>query len=190
MLFRAPCPPAARCRRASPAAKRERWPCGGRVVHRNIYAGFLQSNHSIVHDRQRIFRTRIVGSEHDEVAALPRRLAHQRTLGAIAIAAAAEKCDDLAFQVQLLSHKIARQHGKVAKRVVSVRIVHHHREGLAAIHALKAAGNAAEIEDSFCDRLDRTIARIRGSRCCEHIVDIHIADQRRPHGEFPAGVTI
>ena len=57
----------------------------------------LQSNDSIVHDGQRIFGTRVVGSKNDEVAALSRSLAHQRTLGAIAIAAAAKQRDDLAF---------------------------------------------------------------------------------------------
>src|ERR1019366_7065495 len=104
-------------------------------------------------------------------AALARRLAHQRTLRAIAISAAAEKRDDLAFEAGA-SDKIASQRGKVAERVIGVRIIHHHREGLAAIHAFEAPGNTGKVEDSFGDRLGRTIARMTGGRSCEHVINI------------------
>jgi hypothetical protein len=48
----------------------------------------------IVHDGQRIFRARVVAGQHDEIAILRRRLPHQRTLGAVAVAAASEQRDD------------------------------------------------------------------------------------------------
>ena len=55
-----------------------------------FHAGLLQTHQRVVDDGARIFAARIVGSEHDEIAASSRGLAHQRTLGAIAIAAATE----------------------------------------------------------------------------------------------------
>src|SRR5208337_307859 len=87
----------------------------------------------------------------------------------VAIAATSEKGDDLAFETGA-GDKIASQGGEVAERVVRVRIIHDHRKGLAAIHALEAAGNAGEVEDSFCDRLGGTIAGNPGGRSCEHVV--------------------
>src|SRR4029077_20277530 len=108
--------------------------------------------------------------------ATPGSLSHQRTRGATATTATTEKRNDLAFEAGA-AHKIASQRGEVAERIVRVRIIHDHREGLAAIHALEAAGNAGEIEDSFCDRLGGTIAGVTGGRGCEHVVHVHIADQ-------------
>ena len=55
-----------------------------------LHPSLLQPHQRVVDDRERILAARIVGGEHHEIAAPPRRFAHQRTLGAIAIAAAAE----------------------------------------------------------------------------------------------------
>jgi hypothetical protein len=97
----------------------------------------------IVHDGQRIFRARVVGGEHTKSLPFAGGLAHQRALGAIAIASAAEQRDDFAPPAAgAARNKIASQRGEVAERIVGVRVVHNHRERLAAIDALKAPGNA------------------------------------------------
>src|SRR4029077_5511657 len=101
-----------------------------------------------------------------------RSFAHQRTLGAIAVATTAEKRDDLTVEAGA-AHKIASQRGEVAERVVRVRIIHDDRERLPAIHAFEAAGNAREVEDSFCDRLSRTIPGVPGRTSREHVIHVH-----------------
>ena len=93
------------------------------------------AHQGVVHDGQRIFGARIVAGQHHEVAGLGGRLSHQRTLGAVAIAAAAEKRDDA------LGVEAARHRDDVAQRVVGVRVVHHDDERLAFIHALEAPGH-------------------------------------------------
>jgi hypothetical protein len=56
-----------------------------------LRAGSLQADESVVNNRQRIFAPGIVRSKHHKIAAAPGGFAHQRTLGAIAISAAAEQ---------------------------------------------------------------------------------------------------
>ncbi len=152
-------------------------------LHRIFRAGvlrFLQSHHRIVHDRQRILRARIVGSEHHKIAALARRLAHQRTFGSIAIPPAAEKRDDSAFESGA-GHKLPSQRRQIAQRIVRVRVIDDHCERLPTIYPLKPPRNARQIEDSFRNRLCGTIARVPRSRRRQHVVHIHVPNQRRPH---------
>ena len=85
---------------------------------------------------QRIFAARIVGGQHDEIAAASGRLAHQRTLGAVAIAAATEHCDDSGGR-SAARDELAGQGGEIAQRIVGMSIVHDHGERLAAIDALE-----------------------------------------------------
>ena len=115
-------------------------------------------DHGIIDDGQRIFTARIVGSQHHEIAAPARGFAHQRTLGAIAVAAASENRNYSALASGLL-HKFARQRGQVAQRIVGVGIVHNHGERLTAIHALKSPRHAAQVHNSFANRLRRATAR-------------------------------
>ena len=63
---------------------------------------------------QRIFAARIIGGQHHEIAASSRSLAHQRTLGAIAIAAAAENRDHSVL-FRLASHKLRANAVKLRK---------------------------------------------------------------------------
>ena len=103
----------------------------------------------------------------DEIAAAPGGFAHQRTLGTIAIAAAAEDGDHLAAAAR---NEFAGERGEVAQRVVGVGVVHDHGEGLAGVHALEAAGHAGEALDTAGNGFRRAVARERrGGRrpaCC------------------------
>src|ERR1700739_758077 len=58
-----------------------------------LHAGLLQTAQSIVDDPPRIFTARIIGGEHNKIASSSGCLAHQRTLGAVPIAAASEHGD-------------------------------------------------------------------------------------------------
>ena len=93
------------------------------------------SHQGVVHDRQRIFRSRIVAGEDYEIAGFRGGLSHQRALGAIAIAAASEERDDA------LGIEPARHRDGIAQRIVGVSIIHRHYERLALIHALESSGN-------------------------------------------------
>ena len=59
-------------------------------LHAVLHTSFLQSHYRIIDNRQRVFATRIIRSQHYEVAAPPRGFAHQRTLLPVAIPAASK----------------------------------------------------------------------------------------------------
>ena len=88
-----------------------------------------------------IFGAGIVAGGHNKIAAFARGLAHLGALGAVAIAAAAEKRDHA--RAGSRGH-LAGERGEVAQRVVGVRVVDDHRERLARIDGLEAAGNGPE----------------------------------------------
>lgn len=162
----------------------------------SLQTGFLQPNDGIIDDGEWIFGARIVGGEHNEIAALASSIAHQRAFGAIAISTAAEERNDpslLAWArtggaarasiwtfIRTMRDEISSECGEVAERVIGVRVVNHHREGLSAIDLLKTAGNVGESSDSFNDRFGGAVARIGRRGGGEHIVDIHSADQWGP----------
>src|ERR1017187_7941498 len=54
------------------------------------HVGAPDAHQRIVHNVERIFRARIVAGQHDEIAVFRGRLPHQRTLRAVAVAAAPE----------------------------------------------------------------------------------------------------
>src|ERR1035441_7459815 len=112
------------------------WPMRGRLERARA-----PQPQRVVHDGQRIFGARVVAGEDDEVAGFGGCLAHEGTLGAVAVAAAAEEGDD-ALWVEPASHG-----NDVAQRVVGVRVIHHDDEGLAFIDALETPGNGLEIGD-------------------------------------------
>src|SRR5438105_4156979 len=102
-------------------------------------AAALQSWQSIFDDGHGIFAARIVGSQHHEVAAAAGRLAHQRPLALIAIAAAAEERDHPAGR-RLRRNEIARQGGEISQRIISVSVVYDYGEGLAGFDSLETPG--------------------------------------------------
>ena len=71
-------------------------------------------------------------------ASRARRVAHQRALAAVAVAARAE------HHVQPAPRDLARRAQHVLERVGRVRVVHEHAEVLALVDRLEAAGHAAE----------------------------------------------
>src|SRR5271165_3738372 len=104
-----------------------------------------QPHHGVVHDGERIFGARIVRSQHHEIASLPRGHAHQRTLGAVAIASAAEQGDD-ARRLQRPRHRDG-----VFQCVVGVRVVHHDEKRLACVYFFKSPRDVAALRDAARD---------------------------------------
>jgi len=100
----------------------------------------LQTDDNVADDFQRIFQARIVVGENREVAQAARDFAHDRALGTVFAAAAAEERNDapLGLSSRAVSNKILQS-------VVRVRVIHNDKERLAEHDLLKAAGNAAEI---------------------------------------------
>ena len=137
----------------------------------------LQSGQRVVDDRHRVLAARIVGGEDDEIAAAPGGFAHQRALGAIAIAAAAEDGDHLAAAA---GNEFAGKRGEIAQRVVGVGVIHHHGEGLAGVHALEASGHAGQPLNPAGNGFRRAVARERRSGRGEDVVDVDAPDERRP----------
>ena len=101
------------------------------------------------------------------------RLSHQRTLGAVAVAAAAEERDDT-LGVEPASHG-----DHVAQRVVGVRVVHHHDEGLAFVDALEASGDGLEARDAARDHFGGEAVGEAGGAGGKDVVDVDLANQRR-----------
>src|SRR6185369_1129062 len=96
-------------------------------------------------DGDGIFRARIVAGQDHEIAFLSSRLAHQRTLGAVAVPAASEYGD------HTIGFQIARDRDSISERVVSVRVIDHDGERLTLVDALKPAGHGAAIGNAFGD---------------------------------------
>ena len=108
-----------------------------------LHAGPLQAHQRIIDDRSRILAARIVGGEHHKIAAAPGGLAHQRALGAIAIAAATEHRHD-SRRSSAARDELARQRCEISQSIVGVSIVDNHRERLAAVNALEASRDMRE----------------------------------------------
>ena len=76
---RALCPPESRRRLGAPL----RWPCVSPFrdrVRRCAAYRSAAAHHRVIHDGQRVFASRIIGSQHDEIACFAGRHAHQGTL--------------------------------------------------------------------------------------------------------------
>ena len=101
-------------------------------------ASFLQADQGIVNDGAGIFTPRIIRGEHDEITATPGGLAHQGTLGAIAIAAATEQRNDSRSGAGA-RNKFTSERGQIAECIVGVGVIHDYSEGLATVDALKSA---------------------------------------------------
>ena len=134
-----------------------------------FHSGLLQTNHRIVDDGAWIFASGIVGSEHDEIATAAGRLAHQRTLGAVAITAATEYgyhsgCSPATHD------ELSGQSREVTESIIGVSVVDHHGERLAAVDALESSGHMGQRRDAAGD--GRRVATARRSRrpqppgCC------------------------
>ena len=107
----------------------------------HVRRGPTQAGKHLVDNRHGILAPRIIRSKDNDVAACARRLAHQRTLGAITIAATAEHGNDPAAS---LADKRARHGDDISQGVIGVGVVHHYGKILAAIYGLKTAGDEVE----------------------------------------------
>src|SRR5271165_745115 len=93
-------------------------------------AGALQPWQRVVHDGDGVFTARVVAGQNYEVAASSCGFAHQRPLGAIAIAATSEDGDHASRPTPLIE-EIVGHCREVADSVVGVGIVYDHSERLA-----------------------------------------------------------
>ncbi len=103
-------------------------------------------------------------------------LAHQGALGAVAVAAAAEERDHTA------GGQGARHLNDVAQGVVGVRVVDHDQKGLAAVHALEAAGDRGACFDAARDGGEIQAVTQAHPRRRQNVRHIDVTDQRRFDG--------
>ena len=139
-------------------------------------AARLQSRLDLGQNRQRLLGAGIVACGDHKVASLPRGLAHLGTLGAVAVAAAAEERDHAAAG---LRRHLAGKGGQIAQGVVGVGVVHNHREGLAGIDGLKAAGNGLEAGNEFDQIGKRHATRMGRGEGGQQVENVHLAGETR-----------
>src|SRR5439155_13539949 len=137
----------------------------------------LQANHGIVNNCERIFAARVIGGQHNEIAAPTGGLAHYGTFGTIPVASAAKHGDYLAYLAST-PDKLATEGREIAKCIVGMGIVHDDRKRLFAIDSLKAAGDASQRFDAACDSLLIAITRISRGRRSQDVVHVHLSDKR------------
>src|SRR5215469_6371202 len=141
----------------------------------------FQASQGIVDDGARIFAARIVGSKDNEITAVSRGLAHQGTLGAVAISTAAEQSDNPSCQPGLRD-EFPGYGRQITEGVIGVGIIHNHRKRLAAINTLETPGNAVEVRDSLRDRLALRTTSISRCGCRQYVVEINFPDEGGPDG--------
>ncbi len=108
----------------------------------------------LLDDGLRILRARVVGGYDEHVRQLPGGPSHERALGAVAVAAAAEDAHEPTLR------DLPRRAQDVRERVRGVGIVDEHRERLALVDRLEAAGNACDMRDAAHDRI---VGQARGA---------------------------
>ena len=151
-------------------------------------AAALQAGQGVVHDVERVFTARIVAGQDHEVAARSGRLAHQRPLAAVAVAAASENRDDPAC-ASPLRQKVARQRGQVAQRVVGVGVVHDDGEGLAHIDSLETSCDPVQLIGGFRDGARLDIASIGRRRAASRLKTFTRPSSGLQIGYSPLGAT-
>ena len=139
----------------------------------------MHADDRVVNDQQRIFAARIVRSQHDDVARASGRLSHQRTLGAVPVAAATEQRDDAARGIEFL-----RGGQQVAQRIIGVRVIHNHQKRLAQIDALEAARHGGKLRNSRGDDFARKVQRHARADGGENIVNVDSPHQMRVDFDF------
>ena len=74
---------------------------------------------------------------------------------------------------------LAREGDEVAQRVVGVRVVHDHGEGLAGVDGLEAAGDRGEAWNRSYELIERNAARVGGSEGGEQVEDVDFTGEMR-----------
>src|SRR5271154_3762517 len=123
---------------------------GGAVGFNNVGCVFATKPHKdVIHDLDRVFGSRIVAGQDDQIASLSGGLTHQGTLLAVAVTAAAKHGNDS------LGLQTASYGDSVSQRVLGVGVVHDHSERLSGIHALEPPWNPFTSGYSADDRVNR-----------------------------------
>ncbi len=135
----------------------------------------------LLEDRLRGLAAGVVRGEDDDVGEPRRHRPHERPLGAVAVAPAAEDGDDAPGGEP--------PHGleQVLERVVGVRVVHEDGEVLAGEDALHAAGDSGERRDPALHRVLRQAEGEPRPEGGEGVLDVEGADERGLHVEDAEG---
>ena len=127
-------------------------------------------------DRAGVLRARVVGGDDDVVGQRRGGGAHERALGPVAVAAGAEDHEHATLA------QAAGGPQDVLERVRGVGVVDEHREGLALVDGLEAAGRQLGPGQAGRDRLVADAERARGGDRAEGVEDVEAPRQR--HGEL------
>jgi hypothetical protein len=139
-----------------------------------------RTDEDLVDDRLWTLRARVVRGDPDLVAQPSRDLAHDRPLGAVAIAAAAE--DDR----QPPAGQLARRREHTLERVRRVRVVDDNEKRLTGPHLLEAPGHGADGAERLRDRGRLEAQAEPGRHGAEQIHHVVLADERRRQGHATA----
>ena len=102
-------------------------------------------------------------------------LAHQGTLAAIAITAAAKDSDHASAAG---FGEFTREQSEISQRVIRVRVINCNGERLPAVHALNTPGYARQIRNSGRDFFGTATSRMRRSGSSQNVVGIDASNQR------------
>ena len=131
----------------------------------------------LLDDRGRLLAARVVGRDDRAVGEAAHDLAHQRALGAVAVAAAAEDAEKP-------SRREAACLGEhVLESLRRVRVVDEYRERLALVHRLEAPGHAGQVLDAPDDRVVLDPEQACGRDRPEDVLDVEAPAQPWAHGE-------
>ena len=100
-----------------------------------------------------VFRSRIIARGNDNIAKLRRKLAHNRTLAMVSIAAATEHRYNFAFD------DLPRRLQDVLNSVGGVRVVDYDFKGRGRKNSLETAGHALKVLQSLLDDVWSDILR-------------------------------
>src|SRR5271157_321842 len=146
-------------------------------------ASALQPGQRVVHDGDRVLAARIVAGEHDEIAAATGSFAHERPLGAIAVATATEHGNDSTRPAALMQ-EVMRHRCEVANGVVRVSVVNDYGERLTEIEPLKTPRHMGNLIGSFGNGVRLHVARVGSGGRGYQVVHIHPAQERTPDGNL------
>ena len=102
-------------------------------------SGRFEAGQHVTENVQRILAARIVRGEDDEIASFSCSAAHERALGFVAVASAAEEGDDFSTGD---GYKFASQSGEIAEGIVGVGVIDYDGEVLAGVDGLETSGHA------------------------------------------------
>ena len=142
--------------------------------------GLLEPRQHLFDDGQRVFSPRIIRSKYNHVAAFSSRLPHERALGTITIATAAEHGDDPAASA---AHKRTRCGDDIAQGIVGVGVVDHDGKILPAIDGLESAWHIVQERCALRDLVERQAAGDGSCARSQQIIDIDASGKAGGDGD-------